>query len=152
MSETGVITESSPKQASFWKLFLIGTGTALLGNLVGWIISLFLLMVVAEDTVLEAYAWLTVLLSWNIIPLGCLIYGVLAGAEDRSARPNAAGPVSCQVGVWSWSGDLAGIRRADVGVGYFPALKTPNKLIGSPYLSNFSTTSRKSTLDVAPMS
>lgn len=59
MSETGVITESSPKQASFWKLFLIGTGTALLGNLVGWIISLFLLMVVAEDTVLEAYAWLT---------------------------------------------------------------------------------------------
>jgi hypothetical protein len=79
MSETDSIIETSPKQASFWKLFLIGTGTALLGNLVGWVVSLFLLAIVANDTVVEGFAWLTILISWNIIPLGCLIYGVLAG-------------------------------------------------------------------------
>jgi hypothetical protein len=61
------------------KLFLIGTVTAVLGNLVGWVISLILLMVVADDGVLELYAWLTVLISWNLIPLACLIFGVLAG-------------------------------------------------------------------------
>ncbi len=92
MSETDIIPETSPKPASFWKLFLVGTGTAILGNLVGWVISLVLLVAVADDSVLEGFAWLTVLLSWSLIPLGCLIYGVLAGwqgpkiAQRRTIR------------------------------------------------------------------
>ena len=84
------------------KLFLIGTGTALLGNLVGWVISLILLMVMADDGVLELYAWLTVLISWNLIPLVCIIYGVLAGWQGPKIAQRRPIRLGRQVALWGF--------------------------------------------------
>ena len=103
MVENVESTDRNAKPASFWKLFLIGTGTALLGNLVGWVIGLFLLMVVVEDTVLEGYSWLTVLISWNLIPLACLLFGVLAGWQGPKIAQRRPIRLVRSVALWGFS-------------------------------------------------
>lgn len=102
MTESDGSIETSPKQTPFWKLFLIGTGTALLGNLIGWVISLVLLMMLSDDTVLEGYAWLTVLLVWNLIPLGCLVYGVLAGWQGPKIAQRRPMRLGLTVALWGF--------------------------------------------------
>ena len=102
MSETAQDPGTSTRQPRFWKLFLLGTGAAILGNLAGWVISLFLLMIVADDTVLEGYAWLTVLLSWNLIPLGCLVYGGLAGWQGPKIAQRRSIKLGRSVFLWGF--------------------------------------------------
>jgi hypothetical protein len=102
MSETTQDPGTSTRQPRFWKLFLLGTGAAILGNLAGWVISLFLLMIVADDTVLEGYAWLTVLLSWNLVPLGCLVYGGLAGWQGPKIAQRRPTRLGRWVALWGF--------------------------------------------------
>jgi membrane protein implicated in regulation of membrane protease activity len=80
MNENPVIEPSeTPRQPpAFWKLFLAGTGMALLGNIAGWLTGGCMLLVLADDYVMEGYALLTIFLSWTLVPVMCLLYGLLA--------------------------------------------------------------------------
>ena len=70
--------EVSSGQTPFWKLLLLGTGSALLGNLAGWGFALCLLTILMTDDVLEGYGVLSTFACFTLVPLGSLAYGVLA--------------------------------------------------------------------------
>ena len=73
-------------------MFLWGCSAAILGNLVGWVLSGGLLYMLVSDRAVEAYALLTVFLFWSLAPVVCLVYGLLAAwlvpkiARRRSLR------------------------------------------------------------------
>jgi len=110
MTENAESTEYKARPASFLKLFLIGTGMAILGSLVGWVAGLLLLLVLGNDYVLEGYAWLTVLLSFTLVPLECLGFGVLAGwrgpkiAEKHPSPLKFVAKTGLFLGLGTWIG------------------------------------------------
>jgi len=93
MTEPFGENEINSQKQPFWLLLLLGTSASLAGNLSGWIVTLGLLYTLTSDQVVEGYAWLTALLSWTLVPLVCVGYGLLAGwwvsrnSQRRPLRP-----------------------------------------------------------------
>ena len=111
MNENPILepTETPRQPPKFWKLFLAGAGMALLGNIAGWITGGCMLLVLADDYVKEGYALLTILLSWTLVPVMCLLYGLLAAwLMPKIARKRGANPMKPTVltgfllGLFTW--------------------------------------------------
>ena len=82
------MTESKEKDINsqkqpFCLLVILGASASLAGNLFGWILTLGLLYIFTSDQVVEGYAWLTAFLCWTLVPLVCVVYGVLASWWGR---------------------------------------------------------------------
>jgi len=80
-----------PVQTPFWQLFLLGTGTAILGNVIGWLLSGFLVASLTSADFVEGYGYLAALLCWVVGLPGSLAFGLLAawlGLVASRSHPN----------------------------------------------------------------